>query len=64
MHQDQIKITILDDGLIKVETDAISAPNHVSADELLKLISRLMGGEETRTKRFSSQTHAHTHVRQ
>jgi hypothetical protein len=47
MTSDTLKITILDDGTIKVETDQISQANHRSADELVKLLGTLMGGDVT-----------------
>ncbi len=55
---DGIKITILQDGTIKVETDPIYQANHLSAEQLLDAISRLSGGEVTKTKK---QSHAHMH---
>ena len=42
---DKIKITILSDGTIKMETDEVSLPNHVNAEGFLREISRLAGGE-------------------
>ncbi len=55
---DAIKVTILQDGTIKVETDPISQANHLSAEQLLDAISRLSGGEVTKTKKHSR---AHVH---
>jgi len=58
MHQDELKITILDDGRLRVETDTVSPANHLGADELLAFLSRLLGGE-TLTQ---PKAHAHTHT--
>ncbi len=56
---DKMTIEILPDGMIKITTDAISAPMHMSAESFLREISRLAGGEvEIETK----QGHAHQHV--
>lgn len=55
---DAIKVEILDDGTIKIETDPISPANHLSAEQLLDAISRLSGGEVTKTKKHS---HGHVH---
>ncbi len=55
---DGIKVTILQDGTIKIETDTVSRPNHLSAEHLLDAISRLSGGEVTKTKKH---LHAHVH---
>jgi len=55
---DRIKVTILQDGTIKIETDPISQANHLSAEHLLDAISRFSGGEVTKTKKHSR---AHVH---
>lgn len=44
---DKIKITILDDGTLKIETDKISGANHLNAHQFLAEMSRLAGGEIT-----------------
>jgi hypothetical protein len=61
MPKGQMEITILDDGRIKVETDDMSGPQHKTADEFLKMVSRLAGGEVTEQKRDRGHRHAHTH---
>lgn len=48
---DQVAITILEDGTIKMETDKISGPNHLSAENFLREVSKLAGGETTTRKR-------------
>ena len=55
---DNINIEILADGSIKVTSDKISAGNHRNADELLKLMGSLMGGEVVEEKQ------RHSHVEQ
>jgi hypothetical protein len=55
---DKINIEILEDGQLKITTDSISSVNHCSADELLKMISDLMGGTTTKTKIRHGHTHA------
>ena len=35
---DEMIIEILEDGVIKIQTDSLSEKNHISADELLDLI--------------------------
>lgn len=49
---DAIKVEILEDGTISVETDAISGVNHLSADQLLSHLAKLAGGAVTRAKRI------------
>ena len=57
---DKIKISILEDGTIKVETDAISPAAHMSADGFLKHIQKLAGGNtQTEEKKGIKHTHEH-----
>ncbi len=56
---DQIQIEILPDGTVKVTTDSVSAPNHLSAEQFLREMSRMLGGDVSKVKR--SQVHQHTH---
>jgi spore cortex formation protein SpoVR/YcgB (stage V sporulation) len=44
---DIIDIEVLADGTIKFQTDSISQANHLSADEFLKEMAELTGGEVT-----------------
>ena len=63
---DVMRITILNDGTIKTETDGISAPNHQNAERFLRNISTLAGGKTTRTARTDPEAmkhqHSHEHV--
>ena len=45
---DQMKITILEDGTIKTETDKVSAPTHSNAESFLRLVAQLCGGKTER----------------
>jgi hypothetical protein len=57
---DTIRIQILPGGLVKLETDRISSPNHLSADRLVRgLEEDLGGGTETRRKAEGTLAHAH-----
>jgi hypothetical protein len=68
MRKDEIRIEILEDGAIKVETDGISGENHTRADLIMKELARLFGGETTVEKRrdhaalAARHTHTHTHT--
>lgn len=42
---DKIKITILENGVIKMESDRISAANHMTAEGFLREIAKAAGGE-------------------
>jgi hypothetical protein len=54
---DKINIEILEDGQLKITTEGISSVNHCSADELLKMLSDLMGGTSIKTKTRQGHTH-------
>lgn len=56
---DTMRINILADGTIKTETDAISAPNHQSAEAFLADVTKLTGGAMERKRRGNHQHHHH-----
>jgi hypothetical protein len=58
---DRIKVKILEDGVISIDTDAISKTNHVSADQLMELIEDFVGEVEQVEKKKVSHHHAHAH---
>jgi hypothetical protein len=71
MDFDTLTIEILDDGTIKTTSDAVSAANHESAEQFLRAMARLAGGESTREARkdlkrghVHSHTHDNKHIRQ
>lgn len=49
---DQMTITILEDGTIKAETDAISPQNHQTAEAFMRNLAQAAGGGQ-------SQKHKH-----
>ena len=63
MTTDNIRITVLDDGTIKVDTDSISPSNHLNAENFLKEIFRMSGGkaEIEFKKPVSLREHGHSH---
>ena len=64
MREDVIKVQILEDGRIRVETDPISAANHGTAEQLLKMIAADAGGPTTRERKPHKHHHGHTHAAQ
>jgi hypothetical protein len=34
MNQDELHVTIIEDGRVRLETDTVSPANHLGADEL------------------------------
>lgn len=60
MQIDALKIEILEDGTIKTTSDAVSAANHDNAEQFLRAMARLAGGETTREGR-KDRKHGHAH---
>lgn len=58
---DPIKLKILEDGTIKVETGNLAGPEHMRAEQFLQTLQRLSGGEMVREKLPSAHHHEHTH---
>ena len=62
MKDDRLTIEILEDGTIKTTSDEVSAPNHDNAEQFLRAMARLAGGETTRTARQDApRDHHHGH---
>ena len=56
---DEIKVTILIDGSVKVQTDEISPANHLQADNLMKFLAEKLGAPVAETKAKHAHEHAH-----
>ena len=54
---DRIKISVEEDGQIRIETVGVSGANHCSADELLAEIEKLAGGVRDITKLRKEHVH-------
>lgn len=59
MQGNELKVTILPDGRIKVETDAVSPALHTTADAFLGHVFRLAGGAVERKHRPGGTGHSH-----
>lgn len=59
--KDEFNIEILEDGQIKFDTGAFSGKNHASAEEFLKMIEEMAGGEVQRTPKKEGKHHHHHH---
>lgn len=60
---DKMKISILDDGTIKMDTDRVSMPNHSNAEGFVAAIRRLAGGKFfSRLKHAFAHAHGHEHT--
>lgn len=63
LNQDKIRVEILEDGTIRVETDRVSMPNHASAEEFLRLMAELAnGGHQDRISKGHTHNQSHNHV--
>lgn len=58
---DEIKIEILPDGTLKVETDKVSMANHTTAEKLIDDLVEDMGGEVERERKKHHHDHNHGH---
>lgn len=56
---DKIKIKVLDDGSIRIETDKVSALNHTGAENFLREIAKLAGGKVDSKQKHGTQPHTH-----
>jgi len=57
MKSDEVRIQILKDGTVKMETDGVSAANHSSAEQFIRETNRQLGGKSTRKAR---KGHSHS----
>lgn len=55
----EMKITILPDGRITVQTGDMAGPVHQSADSFMEELKRLMGGEVEEVKLDKGHHHEH-----
>ena len=58
---DTMKVTILPDGSLKIETDAVSGPNHMNAERFLTDLASAVGGEQHRVRKTGQHAHTHSH---
>jgi len=62
---DKIKGKVLPGGLLKLETDQISAAAHLSADRLIRGLEESLGGKtEVTRKNAHVHTHDHDHIQE
>lgn len=59
--RDVIKGTVLQDGVVKLTTDAISADNHTAAERMIRAIEERLGGETEVERQGGLQHHQHQH---
>jgi len=60
--KDTFSVTVLDDGMLSINTEEFTPQLHKEADEFVKCLGELMGGEVTvKEKRSHAKHHHHTH---
>ena len=58
---DKVKISILEDGTIRMDTDRISQPNHGNCEMLIREMIKLSGGKAERKHKHGGNAHTHSH---
>lgn len=60
---DIINLEILEDGTVTLKTSEISDGNHISADALMAMVDKLMGGKVSIVEdpEAKAKNHAHQH---
>jgi hypothetical protein len=56
-----MEVEILSDGTVRCETGDMSGPAHKVADDFLKELEKLLGGESSKEKLRNTHTHDHEH---
>lgn len=56
-----ITVTILPDGTVRVETGSIDGPVHMAADKLLAWLADQLGGPTGEVRRLAGHVHTHGH---
>ena len=61
MPIDKLTIEILADGTLKTTSDAISSANHDNAENFIRNVATLAGGDTSRSIREDLPKHVHRH---
>ncbi|MDE2106355.1 MAG: hypothetical protein KGL39_54570 [Patescibacteria group bacterium] len=61
---DEIDVEVLADGSLKITTDRISGPNHLSAEKLLRDLEEIAATPAQKVRRGRTHTHNHKHLEQ
>ena len=56
---DPFKVTILEDGTLRVETGEFGGAQHMTAEKFMQFLAEEMGGNVQRVRRNKAHTHAH-----
>lgn len=58
----QMDIRILEDGTVRTETSDMAGVSHKAADDFLKVLAELLGGEVTDVKLVKGHSHQHDRI--
>ena len=61
MAQNDITCTILENGVVRIDTDKIAGPAHQAAEAALQWIAKELGGDVQRVRSTHTHTHEHEH---
>lgn len=64
MKTDRMKIEILADGTIRIDSDGISLPNHQAAEAFVRDAATLAGGTTEIKHKHGAKGHVHQHGQQ
>ena len=68
MAKNTMRVTILDDGRVKLETADFGTAEHRSADDFVRALERGLGGpivsEKRRDRHGHHHAHGHTHEKE
>lgn len=60
--KNDMSITILEDGTVRIDTGEVGGPEHMAAEKMLAWLAKELGGETRRIKRQRTHHHLHNHV--
>lgn len=62
--QDRVTVEITDEGVIKIETNAVSQANHANCESVFAMVATMAGGSTRRVLKpgINLQQHLHAHM--
>lgn len=63
MADNTLNIEVLPDGTLKIESSEFAMAEHKTADEFLREVERLMGGDVLKSRIKETHGHTQTHRR-
>jgi len=63
MNTNEMKVKILADGTVRIDTGSVGGPEHMAAEKMLQWIAEQLGGQATR-EQLAQHHHHHNHQHQ